>query len=197
MLKKLDRQCLQSGFSLVEVMVALVVLAVGLLGIAKLQGAAFSNTSTAARRSLAAIEADSMAAAMHANRGYWTSADAAGMTLTITGATAGSPSNGGALLTTALGGSPNCRSTTTPCSINNMAAYDLIKWAAALSSVLPNETATIACGTVTPYACTINVNWSENAVAVNSNEASAAASALAASTVGTFQNPSYTLYVQP
>ena len=58
------------GFSLVEVLVALVVLGVGLLGIAKLQGASFSNTAIAARRSLAALEADSLAASMHVNRGY-------------------------------------------------------------------------------------------------------------------------------
>jgi hypothetical protein len=47
-------------------------------------------------------------------------------------------------------------------------------------------------------ACTININWTENAVAVNSCEAAAAASAAAASAApGAYQNPTYTLYVQP
>jgi len=43
------------GFSLVEVMVAIVVICVGLLGVAKLQALALSNTTTARLRSLAAL----------------------------------------------------------------------------------------------------------------------------------------------
>ena len=41
------------GFSLVEVMVAVVVLCVGLLGVAHMQALALSNTTTARMRSLA------------------------------------------------------------------------------------------------------------------------------------------------
>jgi type IV pilus assembly protein PilV len=192
------------GFSLVEVLVALVVLGVGLLGIAKLQGAAYSNTATAARRSLAALEADSLAASMHVNRGYWSkSADPAGATITVQGSTVTVASGAGANLNTAVAANPSCTSTTTPCTVENMAAYDLIRWALALQAIqLPNYTATVACGTGTPISCTITTTWSENAVAVNSTEASAAASAAAASTapsstVNAFQYPTYTLYVQP
>ena len=56
------------GFSLVEVMVAVVVICVGLLGIAKMQAMALSNTTMSRQRSLAAIEAASIASAMHSNR---------------------------------------------------------------------------------------------------------------------------------
>src|ERR1700678_4179404 len=59
------------GFSLVEVMVALVVCCVGLLGLAKMEALSISSTGIAGARSLAAIEASSLAAAMHADRGYW------------------------------------------------------------------------------------------------------------------------------
>src|SRR6201987_2468405 len=59
------------GFSLVEVLVAVVVICTGLLGIAKLQALSLSNTSTARLRSLAALEAASLASAMHSNRQYW------------------------------------------------------------------------------------------------------------------------------
>ena len=52
-------------------MVALVVLCVGLLGILKLEAAAISSTTVASQRSLAALEAASLAASMHVNRGYW------------------------------------------------------------------------------------------------------------------------------
>src|ERR1700735_3101250 len=59
------------GFSLVEVMVALIIIAVGMLGIAKMQALALSTTESSGVRSLVAIEAASLAASMHANRDYW------------------------------------------------------------------------------------------------------------------------------
>ena len=43
------------GFSLLEVMVALVIISIGLLGVAKMQALAYASTSTASSRSLAAI----------------------------------------------------------------------------------------------------------------------------------------------
>jgi type IV pilus assembly protein PilV len=181
------------------VLVALVVLGVGLLGIAKLQGAAFSNTSIAARRSLAALEADSLAASMHVNRGYWSKPDASGATITVQGS-AVTVASAAPNLTTAVAAGPICESPTASCSVENMAAYDLAKWAAALQATLPNYTATVACGTGTPISCTITITWSENAVAVNSTEASAAASAASAAptaTANAFAFPSYTLYVYP
>lgn len=184
------------GFSLVEVLVALVVLGVGLLGIAKLEGAAFSNTATAARRSIAALEADSLAASMHVNRGYWSGGDAVGSVITVAGTTV-TVATGAPNLMAAVGTAPTC-TTTTACSVANLAAYDLAQWAAALQPILPSYAATITCSTGTPVSCTLNIEWSENAVAVNSTEASAAASApSAASAAEGFQNPSYTLYVQP
>jgi len=62
----------ERGFSLLEVLVALVIIGVGMLGIAKIQALAYASTGTASERSLAAIEAASLAASMRANRGYWT-----------------------------------------------------------------------------------------------------------------------------
>ncbi len=49
------------GFSLIEVMVALIIIAVGMLGIAKMQALALSNTESSGVRSLVAIEAASLA----------------------------------------------------------------------------------------------------------------------------------------
>src|SRR5262249_61998101 len=66
------------GFSLVEVMVAVVIICVGLLGIAKMQALALSSTTTSRLRALAAIQAAGLASAMHSNREYW--AGAAGAT---------------------------------------------------------------------------------------------------------------------
>ena len=59
------------GFTLVEVLVALIIIGVGMLGIAKIQALAYASTGTAALRALAALEASSLAASMRANRGYW------------------------------------------------------------------------------------------------------------------------------
>src|ERR1700678_3910095 len=59
------------GFTLLEVMVALVITSIGLLGIAKIQALAYASTGSASVRSLVALQAAGLAASMHANRSYW------------------------------------------------------------------------------------------------------------------------------
>ena len=176
----------QRGFTLVEVLVALVVMGVGLLGIAKLNALALSGTSTARMRSLAALEAASLASSMHANREYW-----AGSPATATIVSAGSiSSTTDATLSSALSSAPSCTSgNAAPCSAAYLAAYDLANWAMALNSVLPQESATVACTSSAPIACTITVQWSENTVNVNTQEVAAASTA--------FQTQSYGLVVEP
>src|SRR5271170_6778354 len=73
------------GFTLLEVMIALFVTSIGLLGIAKIQALAYASTSSASARSLVAIQAAGLAASMHANRNYW-AAGAQPTSITITGA---------------------------------------------------------------------------------------------------------------
>jgi type IV pilus assembly protein PilV len=171
------------GFSLIEVMVALVVISIGLLGIAKMQALAYASTSTAGLRSLAAIEAASLASAMRANRPYW-AAGAAPVPITITGTTISDAT----LAATAAAANYCTPAGTVPCNPATLAAYDLHRWAAALSALLPNPTATISCPTVvTPITCTIQVNWSEKIAAVNSQGANGPA----------MQAPTYILYVEP
>jgi type IV pilus assembly protein PilV len=181
------------GFTLLEVMVALVVLSIGLLGILKLEAAAVSSTAVAAQRSLVALEAASLAASMHANRGYWSSPDAAGATINVTG-TAASVTVLAPNLATSIANGLGCESTANPCSVNDMAAYDLGEWAKALNSVLLNHnyTALINCG-ATPQSCNITITWTENIVAINKTEANAQT----ANPNAKFANPSYTLYVEP
>jgi type IV pilus assembly protein PilV len=174
----------QRGFTLLEVMVALFVLSVGLLGVLKLETVAYASTNVAAKRSLAALEASSLAASMHVNRGYWTTPDPAAATITVTGPLVAVTSNA-PLLGGVIGAAQVCTSTTVPCLPLNMAAYDLQQWATALSGLLPNVTATVNCGTASPVSCMITITWNENAVAINTQETGALAS------------PSYTLYVEP
>jgi type IV pilus assembly protein PilV len=178
------------GFSLLEVMVALVVLCVGLLGILKLEAASVSSTTIAAKRSLAALEAASLAASMHVNRGYWTKNDAFNAIITVQGTTA-TVTQSAPNLANSLAAAPVCTSTTVPCAVTDMAAYDLVQWATAVQPLLTNYQASVICGTATPVSCTITIVWTENAVAINTQEAQAA------NPTAIFQNPSYTLYVEP
>ena len=73
---------------------AVVVICVGLLGIAKMQAMAVSNTNMSRQRSLAAIEAASIASAMHSNREYWASFPTAFSVSIISGAPAGALAGG-------------------------------------------------------------------------------------------------------
>jgi type IV pilus assembly protein PilV len=179
------------GFTLLEVMVALVVLSVGLLGVVKLETVAYSSTNIASKRSLAALAASSLAASMHVNRGYWTSADPPGGVIGVAGPVVTVTSNA-PILGGLVGAPQDCTSTsaTLPCAPAVMAAYDLQKWAAALQALLPNETATVQCGVVTPVSCTINIQWAENVVNINTQQA-------ALNPASTLDNPSYTLFVEP
>ena len=163
------------GFSLVEVMVALVVVAVGLLGLAKMESLALASTTTAGTRSIAAIQASSMAAAMHADRAYWGAALAPAIT-TVTPATA----------TTAV---TACNVNPSPCNTGQlMAAYDVQNWSAAMNQVLPTYFATITCTTATPPVnCTINIKWAENGVAINTSQTN----------MSTLAAPNYQIFIEP
>jgi type IV pilus assembly protein PilV len=194
------------GFSLVEVMVALVVICVGLLGIAKMQALSMASTNISRQRSLAAIEAASLAAAMRVNRNYW-GATPPGFNVTWSGAAAPQFASTDATLATAAntgnghacdgvaGVNPVCGNTA------NLAGADLAAWATAVSAVLPNPRAVINCGvplgTTLPPSCTIQMVWSESSVAMTAQEAAQEAAAQAANAQGKFELPTYQLYVEP
>jgi type IV pilus assembly protein PilV len=166
-----------SGFSLIEVLVALVVTSIGLLGLAKMESLALSSTGVASSRSLAAIEASSLAASMHSNRGYWGAGRAPAST-TVNNSVTNNFST--AIACTTPG--------TSACTVDQMAFYDLQQWAIALQAVLPGYNATITCSTSGfPVNCTIQIQWVENAVAANAAQTNLVA----------LQAPTYTVYVEP
>jgi type IV pilus assembly protein PilV len=177
-----------AGFSLIEVMVALIIISIGLLGIAKLQAVALSSTGSAGKRSLAAVEAASIASAMHADRVYW-AATTAPATTNLSGASVSSPNDG------ALVSGVDCSSIASqPCTPVLMAAYDLTTVAQSLQSTLPSYTGQILCtpavGATNPTICTITLQWTENAAAANNQGVQTGAPAA-------FQTPTYVLYVEP
>ena len=194
------RRPASEGFSLVEVLVALIVLSVGLLGIAKMQALALASTSVASKRALAAVEAQSLADSMHVNRGFWANTNASGLNISIVGSTVTVTTAGPSGTTGPVLPSLDCSSgKNAPCDGPTVAGYDLQQWANALQALLPGDQATIACNTLDPIDCLVTIQWSEQAVGMNNTQAQAASTA-ASETAGTsaaIQNPTYVLYVEP
>lgn len=184
----------QYGFSLVEVLVAVVIIAIGLLGIAGIQALSLNNSSIARTRSLAAIEADGLASMLHANNAYWASASVpAGSVIAVTGSPGGSYS-GTAISDANLNGqTANCSSSA--CNAVQMAAYDLKQWGLSVANVLPAGSGQVKCSVAagTPVSCVIGISWTENNLALNKLSGTEAG-ALAG---GTTVTQSYTLVVQP
>jgi type IV pilus assembly protein PilV len=176
------------GFTLVEVLVALIVISIGLLGVAKLQALALSSTGIAGKRSMAALEAAGIASAIHADRGYWSAIT----TNTIVTATGTSFTSTDPLLAPG----PTCLvGAGAPCSAADMASSDLVRWAtSALSTLGTGYKGTIFCRPAVtvlpeiPASCRITLNWAENIVVTDSTQAL---------TAPTIQNPQYILFVTP
>ena len=190
------------GFSLVEVLVALIIIAVGLLGIAKMQALLLSDTGISRLRTLVALEASSLAASMHANADYWAVAPttlAGNLTVTInpsaaTTVTSAGDNNLASGISAALANPQLCEfgSGSVPCSAADMAGYQLVQWEQAMANVLNTATTNIVCapvnnGVAEIAACTITVSWTENTVNANREEDNGTA----------FRNQSYELVVDP
>lgn len=203
-------QAASRGFSLVEVLIALIVISVGLLGISKLEALMLSSTGTSRLRSLVALQAESLAASMHANRDYWDNSANGTFVLTATETTGATNFSGSpAALATEANAAPSCQETSpgtasppTCAAPQDMAAFDLSQWAGAgtgttatgMAAVLRNSTTTISCA---PNAaannvvtCTIAIGWVERTVAANSEEQQYGAPTA-------FQNQTYTLVIEP
>jgi type IV pilus assembly protein PilV len=192
------------GFSLTEVLVALVVCGIGLLGLAKMESLALASTDVAGTRSIAALEAASLAAMMHADRAFWISDPSVLVPTNLSGGTVATPLkiNNTTLSQTVPANCTNVGATS--CSAAQLAALDVSRWAADLSTWLPAYSATILCSqnptsSANPaVTCEITLNWIENAVAVgNAQTGIASASASAAFTSTPNEAPTYALIVEP
>lgn len=137
-----------AGFSLVEAMVALVVLSVGLLGIAGLFVSSLQSSSSAILRIRAAYFAEDMADRIRAN-------SAAGTSYVV--GFAGTGTDQGCTDTKA--------DTAVSCTAVLMAAHDLRTWKAAIADAqtgMPAGKASIARdSSVTPAEYTITIQWAE------------------------------------
>jgi type IV pilus assembly protein PilV len=180
----------EHGFTLIEVLVAILVMSIGLLGLAKMEALAISNTQVSSSRSLIALQASSLAAAMQGNNAYW----AAGVAPTAFSAQ-------GAVVTDSLThvldqSPPNCATASAPaCTPPQLAAYDLQTWAANMALLVPSYTAAFTCtnSAGSQIGCVITISWSEKYVAVNRTTATGNAASGGTQTA----TQSYSLYVAP
>ncbi|GAC1305456.1 MAG: type IV pilus modification protein PilV [Steroidobacteraceae bacterium] len=138
------------GFTLVEVLVSLVVLSIGLLGMAKLVLVSSHSNDSAYMRSQATSLAYEMLDNMRANLG---------------GATAHT-------YDTMMGAMPtaptSCNGASAGCSNTQLALWDVYTWkqhltAAVVNGALPGGTASVATSGTFPMTATIMVQWDDSA----------------------------------
>lgn len=142
----------QSGFTLLEVLVAIVVLSLGLLGLAGLQAASLRNNQTAYYRGIATQQALDMADRIRAN---------------LVGVRAFNYNN----IAAGIPADPGCFTLVGGCSAANMAITDRFQWNTINAALLPAGTGTVTCAdgpagsgctaTTGNWAFDITVMWTE------------------------------------
>lgn len=168
---------------MIEVLITLIIILIGVLGMAGVQMLAINNTQISRSHSLAAISGSSLSAMMQVNEPYWV-----GTTLNSTvSATMGQAWTSATIAgdSTLNGNSQNCATST--CSASQLATYDLKNWALNLATVLPQGKATVKCGGssgTTPNICTITISWIEKTVVLH-NDQGTASGAMASATANT------------
>lgn len=131
------------GMSLLEVMIAVLVLAIGLLGVAALQATALRNSQGSMARSQAVIESYAILDAIRA-------------------AVPAEAVNDAPLKATATTAYTLARTCATPAAGATLASNDLSLWIATMQTTLGPG----SCGTITCAAniCTVTVDWSEQRI---------------------------------
>ena len=135
-----SRRARQSGFSLLEVLVAVLIMSIGLAGLAGMQALGVKNNHSAYHRSQATVLAYDMADRMRANTSTVGNYLTSHMTLTSANIQA------------------DCQSTS-GCTAVNLAKNDLYEWRTALNAALPFPTGEI---TLAGTIYTINVSWDDD-----------------------------------
>ncbi|WP_321528892.1 type IV pilus modification protein PilV [Sedimenticola selenatireducens] len=141
----------QNGFTLVEILVAVLVLSLGLLGVAGMQVMSVKNSNSAYQRAQATQLSYDIIDRMRANR------DEAEKT--------------GSGYVVAFGGSYSASSAceTGNCSPASMATYDIANWKTTLAATLPGGDGSVAINTASKMV-TINIRWDDLLVKLVSGE---------------------------
>jgi type IV pilus assembly protein PilV len=129
------------GFTLVESLVALVVLSIGMLGIAALHVEGLRSARTALTRTTAVTLASDIADRIRANRTGKLSYEAA---------------------VTSADTNAKCKPAGAGCTPAELARHDKAVWLGAIQRALPGGTGTIDCDdAAVPATYTITITWSE------------------------------------
>lgn len=128
-----------AGFTLLEVLITMVILSIGLLGLAGMQANGLKSNHLAYVRSQATLQAYDMSDRMRSNM--------VGVEAGSYNSLSGDPSSN----------APDCAADA--CSPANMAVYDYAKWDAALASNLPKGEGSVS---VSSGIFTITVMWDDD-----------------------------------
>ncbi|MGQ3001808.1 MAG: type IV pilus modification protein PilV [Hydrogenophaga sp.] len=151
----------QRGVSLIEALVALLVLALGIMGMAGIQTRTLVESRTTNSRALALQMADDLLDRMQANSALRINPPAVSPYLAAWGALAAAP--------------VNCF--TTGCNGAQLAAFDLVQWKASLARVLPGGDARVFRSNTDATQFGILIGWTETQ-AKNQGEAAGAQATL-------------------
>lgn len=136
----------QAGFTLLEILVAIVVISIGLLGLAGLQASSLTNNQIAHYRSIATQQANDMGDRMRAN---------------LQGVANGNYDN----LTATIPADPDC--VTNVCNAAQMATADHSQWNNNNLRMLPGGGGTVVAGANGIF--TITISWSERSALAGQN----------------------------
>lgn len=134
----LKKQMLCNGFSLLEVLITILIVSMGLLGMAALIISGVRSNNVAHYRSVATKQAEDISDRMRAN---------------LAGVNVGGYNN----LTASIPASSDCMATT--CSAAQMAVYDHAQWNTANSRLLPGGQGTVNGSVAAGYIITLR--WTE------------------------------------
>jgi len=123
-----------AGFGMIEILVALVVLAIGLLGLASLQTTGLTQSSETRNRSQAILLADDMFERIRANRTNINS------------------------YAVAAGAAPTCNSTYKVANAD-VVADDIAEWKNSLACLLPGGNGTVQ---INGRVATVSITWNTN-----------------------------------
>ena len=129
-----------SGFTMLEVLVTLVVIAVALLGTAGLQTYAMKVHQGGQLRTQAVVLGSDMLERIEANN---------------------EAAKAGAYVADPLPSAYPVDCFGTSCTTTDLATYDLVQFGTKLAAALPNGTATIARTGAGPWTYTLQINWEE------------------------------------
>lgn len=168
----------QDGFTMVELLVTILIVTVGILGLAKMQATAVSNTAVSRTRALMTYQAESLAGMIRANRKFWATSGNVATWPSFNVSTAGVATNNG--MTTVASGT--CTGVSASCDEKQMAYDDMANtWAPQFVTQFPGASAAIVCVPATGSTCTANpttphgyditLTWNQKMVAMNKSTA--------------------------